>query len=79
MKEPTITLRKLTEDRSKGTTVRIKPKQASEIDELALKIGKQLLEAGYEPLKFSELTTVLIQKGLQNFDIEKLIEEAGEK
>ncbi|HCA5182988.1 TPA: hypothetical protein MW242_002612 [Acinetobacter baumannii] len=79
MKDQIIALRKLTGDRTKGTTVRIKPQQAREIDELVLKVGKQLLESGYEPLQFSELTTLLIQKGLQNFDIEKLIEEAGKK
>ena len=65
----------LTTAASNGTTVRVKKDEVDAINTLLLDLAKKMIDEGYEPIKFSELTDVIIKLGLKNFSTEKFMKE----
>lgn len=65
----------LTSSRANETTIRVKKVEVEALNTALLDLVKKMIDEGYEPIKFSELTDVIIKLGLKNFSTEKFMDE----
>lgn len=69
----------LTTKQSNGTTVRVKKVEVDAINTLLLELAQKMLDAGYAPIKFSELTDLIIKKGLKDFSTDEFMKEISKQ